>query len=104
MTALDDLITATTRRLMDDGKIIEAGWQVYRMTVLPKDASAIQISETRLAFFAGAQHLFGSIMTALDPGPDETAADMRRMEQISAELDAFADVLKLRISEPKGSG
>jgi hypothetical protein len=43
----------------------------------------------RGAFFAGAQHLFASIMVIMDPGAEPTAADLARMSQIHEELERF---------------
>jgi len=43
---------------------------------------------------AGAQHLFSSIMTILDPGDEPTEADMKRMELIAKEMAAFYEELK----------
>jgi hypothetical protein len=43
----------------------------------------------RWVFFAGAQHLFGSIMGIMDPGEEPTDADLRRMDQIDVELKTF---------------
>lgn len=92
---------AITRKLLDEGKIIEAGWALFFAYVLPKDAPKIQVDETRKAFFAGAQHLWGSIMTGLDADAEPTPQDERRMELIAAELDAFGERLKAEI-EAKG--
>jgi hypothetical protein len=92
-----------TKRLADDGKLIEAGWVAMRLHVVPLDASGVQLSEMRLAFMAGAQHLFSSIMTMLDPGVDEIPADLTRMDLINQELDAFRHELELRVAKPKGS-
>lgn len=78
-----------TRNLTDSGKLIEAGWMGLRFMSIPPDAPKVQIDEMRMAFFAGAQHLFGSIMGILDPGSEPTDGDMRRMEQIDAELKSF---------------
>ena len=44
-----------------------------------------------MAFFAGAQHLFGSIMTMLDQDADVTEADLGRLSLIDAELQSFAE-------------
>jgi hypothetical protein len=81
------------RELAEKGKLIEAGWVGLRLAAIPETAGALQLDEMRMAFFAGAQHLFGSIMGGvLDPGDEEpTAADMRRMDNIHAELAAFLD-------------
>lgn len=84
-------VESLTRKLLDDGKIVEAGWVGLKMIALPKDASDVQISEMRMAFFAGAQHLFSSIMAGLEEGKDETPADLRRMDNIHRELKQFAD-------------
>lgn len=51
----------------------------------------------RMAFFAGAQHLWGSINGTLDPGAQPSVDDMRRMEKISDELDKFVAELTARI-------
>jgi len=78
-----------TKALSDSGKIIEAGFVGLRMTAMAKDAPEDQVREMRMAFFAGAQHLFGSIMTFLDSGEDATDRDLRRMSLIEAELQDF---------------
>jgi hypothetical protein len=92
-----------SRRLADEGKLIEAGWIGLRIAAVPPDAPKIQLDEMRNAFMAGAQHLFSSIMTILDPGVDETDADLRRMALIDKELRAFGEELKLRVARTKGS-
>lgn len=77
------------RQLVDDGKLIEAGWVGLRLIALAPDAGALQLQEMREAFFAGAQHLFSSLMGVLDEDSEPTDADMKRMDQIDAELRAF---------------
>jgi hypothetical protein len=57
----------------------------------------------RMAFMAGAQHLFSSIMTILEDGVEETVPDMRRMELIHNELETFAAELQLRFGKPAGA-
>lgn len=78
-----------TRELTDKGALIEAGWVGFRLAVVTPSAGAVQLQEMRLAFFAGAQHLFASIMSILDPGEEPTDADMARMDSIKVELDKF---------------
>jgi hypothetical protein len=85
----DDKFAGTARRLIAQGKIIEAGWVGLRAVWLPADAPPHQVDDCRSAFFAGAQHLFASIMVGLDEGLDPTDADMDRMSAISTELAAF---------------
>jgi len=89
-------VDGATRKLLDQGKVIEAGWLGFAMIVL-KDASAVQKSEMRLAFYAGAQHLFASIMTGLEEDAEPTDADMRRMDNIRAELDTFAAEFRTKV-------
>lgn len=91
-----------TRKLTDEGKLIEAGWVAMRIIAVPPDATATQLDAMRYAFMAGAQHLFSSIMAMLEPGVMETPDDLRRMDLINTELEAFGEQLKLRISQPKG--
>jgi hypothetical protein len=92
-----------SRKLADDGKLIEAGWVSMRIHAIPLNAPAVQLDNMRLAFMGGAQHLFASIMTILDPGIEETAADLRRMDLIHQELESFRKELELMVARTKGS-
>lgn len=96
------VIDAVTKEFASKGLLIEAGWASYKIYVLPPDAPQVQIDECRLAFFAGAQHLFGSIMSILDPDGEPTAADLRKMDLINSELEKFAREFELRVQTPKG--
>src|SRR5690606_14679379 len=78
------------KRLADQGRVMDEGWIAYRASVLPSHAGAIQVAETRLAFFAGAQFLFAACFAMMDDGDTPSAADMQRIAAVSAELDAFA--------------
>lgn len=85
-------IDAVSKKLADEGKIIEAGWQGFRRMAYKPTTSAHRLSELRVAFMAGAAHLFSSMMDIMDPGREEpTDDDMRRMDQINAELKRFMD-------------
>lgn len=83
------LLTDLTKQLIDDGKIIEAGWVGMKLACVSDNAPQLQIDEMRMAFFAGAHHLFQSIVAALD-ADEEPTDDLRRMDQIKAELDGYA--------------
>jgi len=78
-------------------KYIQLGWDSYLDLVVPKGASDVQIAETRQAFFSGAAVLFEGIMRMLDPGLEETDADMQRMTDIQNEITAFGQELDKRI-------
>lgn len=82
------------RKFTDEGKLIEAGWSGFRFLTMDPNAPPDQVQEMRIAFFAGAQHLFGSIMGILEPGMEPTDNDLRRMNQIQRELDAFVEIFK----------
>jgi hypothetical protein len=85
-----------SKDLTTEGKLIEAGWVGLRLAAIPATAPEIQLNEMRMAFFAGAAHLFSSIMTILDPGSEATEADLGRMEKIDAELQAFGEQFALK--------
>jgi hypothetical protein len=93
-----------TKRLADEGRIIEAGWVAMRIAVIPHDAPPAQLDGMRIAYMAGAQHVFSSIMGMMDAGTEPTEADMRRMDLIHKELEVFNNELALRYGKPKGSG
>lgn len=101
---VETTVEKLTKELVDKGLLIEAGFVSLRHMSMAKDAPPEQIDEMRNAFFAGAQHLFGSIMSMLDPGGDEpTDADLQRMSLISDELDRFIEAYKLRHGLTEGS-
>jgi len=94
-----EIVTEITKRLTQEGKLVEAGWAAFRHLVVPADASDVQVDEMRLAFFAGADHLFTSMMSMLDPGEDPTTADLTRMDKMHAELAQFRDSLRERVEQ-----
>ena len=82
---------------------MEAGWVGFRHMVVDEKAPAIQLQEMRMAFMAGAQHLFSSIMVTLEPDKEPTAKDLRRMDMIHKELETFGKELELRAATPGGT-
>jgi len=104
MTPRDQVLQRLSRELTDEGRLIEAGWTILQSRMLPPDAPEGQLREMRLAYVAGAQHLWASIMTILEAGSEATSADLERMSKIDTELEALAQELELRIAAPKGSG
>jgi hypothetical protein len=96
------LLEALSKRLADEGKLIEAGWVSLRLMVVPPDAPQVQLDEMRMAYMAGAQHLFASIMSILDPGEEPTERDLKRMDLIDKELDEFRKKMELRVVRPRG--
>lgn len=92
-----------SKELTDKGKLIEAGWVGMRLAAIPLDAPSVQLDEMRNAFFAGAQHLFSSIMTILEPDAEPTDADLSRMDLIDKELRNFIEQYELRHFPAKGN-
>lgn len=92
-----DMADAITKDASNKGKLIEAGWLALVATTFPKEGvPPVQYDEMRSAFFAGAHHLFASIMNVLEEGEEPTEADMLRMDLIRYELDAFLQDYKRR--------
>ena len=89
----DPRITELARRLEKEfanrGKLIEGGWAGFKLTCIPINAPQIQLDEMKNAFFAGAAHLFQSIMSILEPGDEATEKDLDRMQLISDEIDLY---------------
>jgi hypothetical protein len=96
---MNKLVEQVTKKLMDEGRIIEAGWQSLRLMVVPASAPEMQLIEMRKAFFAGAQHLFASIMSVMDDSREPTENDLRRVEQIHMELEGFGEELQREIRQ-----
>ena len=91
-----ELMQQLERKLADEGKLIEAGWVTLRAMWLRPDTPEFQVNDLRMAFMAGAQHLFGSMMGILDPGAEPTDADLDRMSKIDIELKMFYAELEAR--------
>ena len=89
-----DLANAVAKDWVAKGKLIEGGFAAMRIITLHPDAAPEQVDAMRMAFFGGAQHLFGSIMGILDPGKEPTKADLKRMTMIADELDNFIKEFK----------
>lgn len=98
MSAAEDMqraaLHAISVHLANQGKLIEAGWASLRATCMAADAPDDQVREMRMAFMAGAQHVFASVMEVMDPGDEPSEADLKRMDLIDAELRAFEGELR----------
>lgn len=85
--------------LKKPGQRLDDAWQAYRGLCL---GPAIAELDVELAFKAGAAILFHTMLRMMDPGTEEpTDRDLRNMDRLNAELDAFmatfdAEVAKRR--------
>lgn len=95
---MKQVIDLEMRRLMDSGRLVESGWMTYRRLAIPPHAPPIQLRECRLAFWHGASFLFQSLMHAMEPGTDETPADLRRVAKLHEELDRFEQLVRGQFS------
>lgn len=77
--------------LNKQGKLIEAGWIGLRLAAIPENAPEIQLEEMRNAFFAGAQHLFTTIMLMLDENAEPTERDLDNLTLIDRELREYIE-------------
>ena len=85
--------------LTDKGLLIEAGWMGFRSMALARDAPTQALDAHKATFFAGALHLFSSMMgtdSILEPGGEPTDNDMRRIDNINEELKRFGDDFQRR--------
>jgi hypothetical protein len=99
----EKIMSKITEAATDHGLLIEAGFTGFQKAVLPATASQLQIDMQRMAFFAGALHLFTSIMNVLDPGGEPTEKDLLRMSQIACELERFGAQFTAKYTPTKGN-
>lgn len=90
-------LDALSKKLADEGKIIAAGFVGMRMALIPLNAPQAQVDDMERAYLSGAQHLWSSMMSIMDPDAEPTEADMRRMDLIDKELRAAAERLKRHV-------
>ena len=69
-------------------------WDQFARAVLPADASATQKQEMRRAFYAGGQAIMFKVITALAPDSEPTEDDLKLMNDLHQELNAFAEAVK----------
>lgn len=75
-------------------KLLETEWITYRNAVIPKEASAVQLTESRRMFYAGAWSIYQLIMNRLDPGVEATDADLTFMSKLHDEMVEFKERVK----------
>ncbi len=68
------------------------GWDSYRTEVISRDAPPIQVSESKLAFYAGAMHLFSHLFEigGTPSNPTQESLDVERLESIHEEIVALS--------------
>lgn len=86
---IDQAISDLTKELIDRGKLIEAGFAAFAYCVIPKDAPPIQLREMQLAYMAGAEHVWSSLINMVGPSEEPTDTDMQRMKLIQREIDEW---------------
>jgi hypothetical protein len=92
---LEKMVDALIKKASDKGQLIEVGWLSLRLVYDPK-ASESQVETLREAFFAGASHVFTSIMTVMDSDREPTAQDLRRMALIQSEIQEFISEFRFK--------
>lgn len=76
-------------------KKLKRGWDRYLIEVIPPTAGEVQKEESRRAFYAGAVHLFATVMEMMTPGKECTEEDVKNMNSIHDELVDFKEEMKL---------
>lgn len=99
--AINKISQAMIKLAANQGKVLELGWFACANVFQPKPE---YVNEMRLVYYAGAQHLFASMLQFMDPDMEPTAADMKRMDMMYAELKAVEPELELRGIATKGRG
>lgn len=98
-------IDAFTKQLINKELVIEGGFAGYLLYVYNgKTVPTEQYNELKNAFFAGAHHLFTSVMSTLDKGEDATVDDMKRVTGIHNELEKFIKDFELKFCKTQGNG
>lgn len=92
------------QQLLDEGLLMEAGWVGLRLIINNHvSLSPDQLELLREAFFAGAVHVFTSVIRGLDQGEEPTDADMRRMAILDGELRKFDQEFRLKYAPAEGT-
>ena len=95
------------RAMVDQGNLLLGGFEILRRMVMSPDAPQIQVEEMRMAFMAGAQHLWGALFQLLNPdqsSEEPTPEELNRLEMIQKELEQWEDTIRRRIEPANGEG
>jgi hypothetical protein len=65
-------------------------WSEFARLVIPDGASAMQVTEMRRAWYAGAASIFDLISGGLDEDHEPTDLDVAYLESLHQELKGFA--------------
>lgn len=68
-------------------------WDQFARLIFTKDTPAVQRSEMRRAFYAGAQSILFKVIASFAPESDPTEADLQIMQDLSDELQEFAKLV-----------
>jgi len=91
---LDKLLRRTARGFAQSGKLVEAGWQGFADAFdAPKSADTFM----HFVFFAGAHHLYSSMMTMLANGAPVTDEDVDLYKKVGEEMRVFGEQLRVAI-------
>ncbi len=83
----------------DRGSLMEIGFVAFVATSNPP-LPASELQRWRDAYFSGAQHLWASVFDILDPDSEPTEKDMRRMDLVNHELEAWREDINARMGNP----
>jgi hypothetical protein len=92
-----------TKELVDNGKLLEAGFMIFASRLIPADAPKEQRAQLLIAFMAGAEHVYSSIMGIMDEGDEPTEQELQRVEKIHSELQIWRGKLSELLNPSKGS-
>lgn len=91
-----ELFSIMAKELLNQCKIVEGGFSGYKTHIFPSGLPPFQEEELRNAFFAGAQHLYGTMMAVFSEAGDPSDEDMRNMDAIHTELKEFIKSFKVK--------
>lgn len=98
----NQIATEVSKRFLAEGKLIEAGFAAFIALSFRGTPDDQQLEQLRVAFFGGAQHLWGTLVNVIDPDAEPTEADLKKMALIQSEMDAFITDFAKRHIPTKG--
>lgn len=88
-------IEKATKEFVDKGLLVEAGWIGFQIATIDPKASEAQLKDQRATFFAGAMHVFSSMMEMMSEDREPTEEDYARMTKLAKELELFGEMFML---------
>jgi hypothetical protein len=98
VAAITDELLKLQREWADKGQVIAGGAAMFEALFLTGGTLEAQRNDMRVAFTAGAEYIFSTMMSIMDGGDEMSDKDLSRMDAIHKEVEVFREFMRAHIA------